>query len=118
MKDSRQLSTEDRKKLVQTIEESPSKRIIITHGTYTMPDTARYVKANLKRSDQIIILTASMIPLSGFSPSDGPFNLSFSVAESLHLDPGVYVCMNGRTFNPEEVVKLFNEGRFASVFNQ
>lgn len=77
MKDSRQLGENDRKEILKAIEESPSNKIIITHGTYTMPDTARYLKANLKRNDQTIILTGSMIPIKGFSPSDGTFNLGY-----------------------------------------
>lgn len=49
MKDSRKITNEDRKEVLKTIEESSSNRIIITHGTYTMPDTARYLRENLKR---------------------------------------------------------------------
>ncbi|MFA5829174.1 MAG: asparaginase domain-containing protein [Candidatus Gracilibacteria bacterium] len=49
MKDSRSLTQNDRKKILETIEKSVSKKIIITHGTYTMPDTAKYLQANLKR---------------------------------------------------------------------
>jgi len=118
MKDSREINEDDRKKLLKTIEESPSKKIIITHGTYTMPDTARYLKANLKRNDQTIILTGSMIPIKGFSPSDGTFNLGYSVAQAQKLEPGIYVCMNGKVFDPEEVMKIISEGRFTSIYNQ
>ena len=118
MKDSRSLNEQDRENVVRAIEDSKSNHIIITHGTYTMPDTARYIKANLKRKDQVIILTGSMIPIQGFSPSDGPFNLGYSIGELAHLEAGVFVCMNGRTFVPDEVMKLLNEGRFASVFNK
>lgn len=118
MKDSRQLNEADRKEILKTIEESPSNKIIITHGTYTMPDTARYLKANLKRNDQTIILTGSMIPIKGFSPSDGTFNLGYALAQAQTLKPGIYVAMNGKTFDPEEVIKIIQEGRFASIYNQ
>jgi len=117
MKDSRQLTQADQKKVLQVIEKSKSKKIIVTHGTYTMPDTARFLKANLKRKDQTIILTGSMIPISGFAPSDGPFSLGYAVAQLEHLPVGVYVCMNGRVFQPEEVTKIIHEGRFTSLFN-
>lgn len=117
MKDSRNLSHEDRRNILKTIENSSYTKILITHGTYTVPDTARYIKANLKRNDQIIVLTASMIPLSGFSPSDGPFNLGFAIAKLSDLKPGIYVCMNGHVFNPEEVEKNLSEGKFTSIFN-
>ena len=118
MKDSRELNENDRKELLKTIEESPSSKIIITHGTYTMPDSARYLKANLKRNDQTIVMTGSMIPIKGFSPSDGTFNLGFALAEVQSLEPKIYVCMNGKVFNPEEVMKIISEGRFSSIYNQ
>ena len=118
MKDSRELNEDDRKELLKTVEESPCNKIIITHGTYTMPDTARYLKANLKRNDQTIILTGSMTPIKGFSPSDGTFNLGYSVAQAQKLESGLYVCMNGKVFDPEEVMKIISEGRFASIYNQ
>src|SRR3990167_3438870 len=74
MKDSRKLTDEDRENILKAVEASGTDKIIITHGTYTMPVTARFLKENLKRTDQVIVLTASMIPINGFSPSDGPFS--------------------------------------------
>lgn len=116
MKDSRAISEEDRKNVLKTIEESKASKIIITHGTYTMPDTARFLKDNLKRTDQTIILTGSMVPIKGFDFSDGPFNLGFAFAQVQKLEPGIYVCMNARVFTPEEVAKNIEEGKFYSVF--
>lgn len=118
MKDSRALSPIDWKKIVSSIEESSATKIIVTHGTYTMPDTARFLEANIKRKDQTIVFTGSMIPLMGFAPSDAPFNLGYAIAKVLDLPPGIYVCMNGRTLQPNEVVKLISEGRFVSIFNE
>lgn len=118
MKDSRQMMTGDVRKVLATVEKSPSRHIIITHGTYTMPDTARYMEANLKRKDQTVIFTGSMIPLTGFAPSDAPFSLGFAIAEVQRLPAGIYVCMNGKVFRPHEVIKLLKEGRFASVFSR
>ena len=118
MKDSRSLTSKDLARLLNVIEKADSKKIIITHGTYTMPDTARYLEAGLKRKDQAIILTGAMIPLTGFSPSDAPFNLGYSLASVKILKPGVYVCMNGQIFMPKEVKKIISEGRFVSVFNE
>ncbi len=116
MKNSRALTKGDMQKVLETVENSQSQKIIITHGTYTMTDTAGLLKAKLKRNDQVIILTGSMIPLTGFSPSDAPFNLGFSMAKLEDLKEGVYVCMNGRIFVPEEVMKMISEGRFTSIF--
>lgn len=82
-----------------------------------MPDTARYLKANLKRNNQTVILTASMIPLKGFAPSDASFNLGFALAQVETLPAGIYVAIQGKVFQPEEVIKLVGEGRFTSIFN-
>lgn len=118
MKDSRNLDQNDRREVVRAILESEEKKIIVTHGTYTMPDTAKYLKVNLPEDfDKTIILTGSMTPLTGFSPSDSPFNLGFAFAKLEDAKPGIYVAMNGRLFSPEEVIKLLGEGRFSSVFS-
>lgn len=114
MKDSRALASADRKQLLEALESTPAKRIIITHGTYTMPVTARYLKKHLKRADQVIILTGSMIPLGGVSPSDGGFNLGYSVAQTQLLPSGIYVCMNGRVFEPQDVIKIIYRGVFGT----
>jgi L-asparaginase len=42
MKDSRDITSEDRNQILKTIEDSSHNKILITHGTYTMPDTARF----------------------------------------------------------------------------
>ena len=118
MKDSRKIVEEDWKNILESVENSESKRIIITHGTYTMAETAKYLKANLQRKDQTIIFTGSLIPIKGFTESDGPFNLGYSIAKLDDLQAGVYVCMNGQVFEPEEVAKLVSEGRFVSVFSK
>lgn len=116
MKDSRAITEEDRKNVLDTIEKSDATKIIITHGTYTMPDTARFLKDNLKRSNQTIVLTGSMVPIKGFDFSDGPFNLGYAIAQVQKLPAGVYVCMNARVFTPDEVAKNIAEGKFYSVF--
>ena len=118
MKDSREIDENDLRKMLETLEQSPNTRNVLTHGTYTMPDTARYLKANLQRKDQTIILTGSMIPIKGFAPSDGPFNLGFAISEVQHLPPGVYIAMNGRIFDADEATKIISEGRFVSLFNR
>lgn len=116
MKDSRDLNGEDLEKILESVEKSVSKYVIITHGTYTMPVTARYLENKLKRKDQNIILTGSMIPLED-SSSDAPFNLGYSLASLKTLNPGIYVCMNGRIFRPEEVEKDVSKERFVSNKN-
>ncbi len=118
MKDSRDLTKKDLKKILEAIKRSPYKRIIITHGTYTMSDTGRFLKANLGKTAKVVILTGSMIPLKGFSPSDAGFSIGYAIAKSECLKPGVYIAMNGRIFNPEEVMKITKEGKFTSIFSR
>ena len=118
MKDSRALTKNDMLRVARAVQKSPHKKIIISHGTYTMPDAAKLVKANLKKNDQTIIFTGSMIPLMGFAPSDASFNLGYAVARVQGLNSGIYVAMNGRLFTPDEVAKLLYEGRFFSVFGE
>ncbi|MCK5061383.1 asparaginase [Candidatus Parcubacteria bacterium] len=118
MKDSRDLNGTDRKNILETVKNSDSKRIIITHGTYTLPDTARYLQAQLKDHGKVIIFVCSMIPLEGFTPTDAGFNMGYAVAKSQELSEGIYVCMNGKLFVPDEIVKTLSEGRFGSIYTK
>lgn len=112
MKDSRDLTTTDIKKIYAVIAKSRSSKIIVTHGTYTMPRTARFLNERLGASDKTIVLTGSMIPLVGFTPSDAAFALGYAMAKVQELPPGVFVCMNGHTFEPDKVRKNVRKGRF------
>jgi L-asparaginase len=121
MKDSRDLTKENLQNICTAIENSHHKIFIITHGSYTMPNTAKFLQKNLKDKDKVIIITGAMIPLEGFSPTDASFNLGFAIAESQNLTNGIYVCMNGKMFLPDEIyipqkkVEFIKEGRFTSV---
>lgn len=120
LKDSCSLTSQDIEHVVRAVQESSHTKIIITHGTYTMPDTAKYLQANLTRTDQTIVFTGSMVPLKGFSGeySDAAFNLGYAIAKVEELEPGVYLAMNGRVFDPDEVAKNLGEGKFYSVFDR
>jgi L-asparaginase len=108
-KDSREITNSDRKKLVEAIESSPHKNIIITHGTFTMWQTAQYLEQYLSKEVQTehkkVILTGSMIPITGFTMSDAGFNLGFTIASFSGIKPGVYMCMNGGIFHSGEAEK-------------
>jgi L-asparaginase len=110
-KDSRSITQEDREKLVKAIETTPHKNILITHGTFTMRETAQYINQN-SFDDKKVILTGSMIPLTGFSSSDAGFNLGFAIASFMSIDPGVYLSMNGGVFKSDEVEKNVDLFRF------
>ncbi len=116
MKDSRQITDDDRQKVVDTIDNSKANKFLVTHGTYTMPNTARYIQKKLKRKDVAVVLTGSMVPMTGFDFSDGPFNLGYAISQLQVLSAGIYVCMNARVFNAGEVAKNTDEGKFYSVF--
>lgn len=68
MKDSREIDQSDREKICDLINNSSKKKFVITHGTYTLFDTAKFLDENIKRSDVVVTLTGSLIPLSGFAP--------------------------------------------------
>lgn len=118
MKDSRELTDDDRARLLQTVEAAEERKIIVTHGTYTMPITAQYLHKNLRKRFARIVLTGSLIPIFGMTNSDGPFNLGFALAAVNILPPDVYVCMNGRIFHANEVTKVTEEGVFRSVHDK
>ena len=86
-------------------------KIIITHGTDTMIDTAKTL-AN-KITNKIIILTGAMIPIK-FGSSDGLFNLGAAIGFVQSLNFGVYIAMNGKCFNYNEVIKNSETGEFES----
>jgi len=113
-KDSRDVTDEDRENLLTEIQNADEKGIVVTHGTFTLVETAKFVRDRLKSiSDKMIIFTASMIPIAGFAVSDAGFNLGFAVA-SVHdnFRCGVYICMNGALFNVDEAKKNVEEYRF------
>ncbi len=113
LKDSRDISYRDRKDILRAITASDNRRIVIPHGTYTMPDTGQFINEKLPEGhDKTVVLFGSMIPLNGFVPSDAPFNLGFATGAVLVLEPGVYLGMNTRIFNVEDVNKNREKGRF------
>lgn len=121
MKDSRDLTRKDLQKILKVIEKSSCKKIIITQGTYTMPATSKFIEKNLKDKSKTVVFTGAMFPLHGFVFTDAPFNLGFVLGRIQEVSPGVYVCMNGRVFEPKEVMKaiyqkVIFEGRFVSTF--
>lgn len=116
MKDSREVAREDVAACAQTIDATMQEsRFIVTHGTYTMPDSARMIQAKLQRQDAVVVLLGSMKPLYGFDATDAGFNLGFVLGQLNALQPGVYVAMHGRIFSADEISKTIAEGRFTSV---
>jgi L-asparaginase len=110
-KDSREITEADRNKLAQAITTTPHTNIVVTHGTFTMNDTAQFLQQH-DFGNKKIILTGSMIPITGFTVSDAGFNLGFVIASFVSVKPGVYLSMNGGIFSADEVSKNVELFRF------
>ncbi len=104
-KDSREITRGDLDRLWAAIKVSPHENILITHGTFTMADTAKFLDdvTAQEKLNKKIILTGAMVPIVGFSISDAAFNLGYSLASFQSVNPGVYICMNGGIFKHNEV---------------
>ncbi len=109
MIDSLDMSELDREVILRSCAESLEERIVISHGTDTMPETARYLGERIR--DKTIVLTGAMVPYT-FGSSDGLFNLGSALAFVQTLPHGVYVVMNGRCFDWDDVRKNRATGRF------
>jgi L-asparaginase len=112
LKDSHDLDDSDRLAILSACQLSEEDKIIITHGTDTMVQTARFLQDNM--DNKTIVLTGAMIPYV-FNKSDSLFNLGAAYAAVQCLATGVYITMNGRVFNAHEVVKNREEGIFEFI---
>jgi len=107
-KDSLEMNDEDRQQVLAAAGECDCDRIVITHGTDTMADTAA-VLASLK--DKTIVLTGAMQP-ARMRRTDAVFNVGFAWASVQLLPPGVYIAMNGEVFEAGAVRKNLQAQRF------
>jgi L-asparaginase len=112
MIDSLQMKDSDRELIAKHCSSAEENLIIITHGTDTMADTARVLAA--KKINKTIVITGAMIPYK-FGSSDGLFNLGSALAFVQTLPQGVYVAMNGRYFNWDNVRKNKKTGEFEEL---
>jgi L-asparaginase len=108
MIDSLDMSDADRELIVRGCREADEARILITHGTDTMVETARALASIPAKT---IVLTGAMIPYA-FGSSDGLFNLGSALSFVQALPPGVYIAMNGRCFEWDRVRKNRETGVF------
>jgi len=111
MIDSMEMSEADRAIIAHNCRRSQSDKILITHGTDTMVETATYL-ANQGIENKTIVITGALIPYAFGTSSDGFFNLGSSLAFVQILPPGVYVVMNGRYFLWNKVRKNTKTGFF------
>lgn len=107
--DSLDMTDSHRKKLLDHIIQSPYEKILITHGTDTMPETAEFLKANV--TDKTIVLTGAMIPYN-VANSDALFNLGSALMALQLQAQGVHIVIQGKAFLAGNVKKDRQAGRF------
>jgi L-asparaginase len=107
-KDSLDLTDEDRESIRRSIEAKPNRRVVVTHGTDTMTQTAR---ALVVIEGKTIVLTGALSP-ARFANTDAAFNVGMAFAAAQTLPAGVYIAMNGRVFDARRVRKDRDTNRF------
>lgn len=110
-KDSLDIVDADRADLAARVANAPHSRIVITHGTDTMTETARTLAVIPGKT---IVLVGALTP-ARFAESDAAFNLGMAFATAQIAPEGVYITMNGSVFHGDRVVKDRQDGRFVST---
>ena len=112
MVDSLEMTDQDRELIAYQCNTCEENKIVITHGTDTMAETARLLAQ--KVMNKTVVLTGAMIPIK-FGSSDGLFNLGSALAFAQSLPPDIYVAMNGRYFHWDNVKKNKETGVFEEM---
>lgn len=112
MVDSLDMTEADRETIAHNVLKADENRIVITHGTDTMVETAHVLAEKVK--DKTIVLVGAMIPYK-FGSSDGLFNLGSALAFVQTLPAGVYIAMNGRYFAWDNCRKNKQTGSFETI---
>lgn len=114
MIDSLEMGDDELSIIVYNCRKTDANRVLLTHGTDRMVDTAR-VLAEANIEGKTIVLTGAMIPYAFGTSSDGFFNLGSALAFVQVLPPGVYIVMNGRYFHWDRVRKNRQTGNFEEI---
>ena len=109
-KDSLEITTEDRELIMKTIASSDASKVLLTHGSDTMPETGRYLGTI---SGKAIVLTGSYRP-ERFNGSDADFNIGTAIGALNMIEEGTYIAMNGLITRPEGLGKDPKTGKFHS----
>jgi len=112
LKDSLQMRSEDREEILKKCIDCLENRIIITHGTDTMVETARVLGKSLK--GKTVVVVGALIPYA-FGASDALFNLGCAFSAVQTLPGGVYITMNGKIFHWDHVRKNRESGEFEEI---
>jgi L-asparaginase len=114
MIDSLEMTDADRALIVEQCRQASESRIVVTHGTDTMVETAAALATALAASGKTVVLTGAMVPYA-FGSSDGLFNLGSALSFAQTLPAGVYLAMNGRCFEWNRVRKNRETGMFEAI---
>jgi L-asparaginase len=112
LKDSLDFEEADRQLIANACNETTASKILITHGTDTMSNTASYLAKHCP--NKTIVLTGAMVPYK-FGSSDGMFNLGSALAFVQVLPTGIFIAMNGKIFEADKVIKNTNRGEFENI---
>lgn len=112
MIDSLDMTEADRKIIAESCKKAQADRILVTHGTDTMVETAKIVAEAAK--DKTVVFLGALIPFA-FGSSDGLFNLGAAIGAVQVLPAGIYVCMNGKIFPHDKVKKNRTTGEFEEI---
>ena len=110
-KDSLDMDESDREWVLHHVAADPHAKILITHGTDTMIETAQALSVI---TDKCVVLTGAMEP-ARFKSSDAVFNIGVAIGAVAALPNGVYIAMNGRVFNPFKCRKNRDKRMFEEV---
>ena len=110
-KDSLDMTDQDRQMVFDRVAADEHRRIILTHGTDTMIQTAKKLTII---PDKTIVLTGALAP-ARFKSSDAAFNIGCAIGAVQILDPGVHIAMNGRIFHPDRVRKNLDRNWFEAI---
>ena len=112
LKDSLQMTSEDREEILKKCIDCLENKVIVTHGTDTMVETAQVLGKHVR--GKTIVLVGAMIPYA-FGASDALFNLGCAFSAVQALPQGVYITMNGRNFTWDNVRKNQESGDFEEI---
>ncbi len=110
--DSLDMTESQRQEILQRCKDSKEEKIIVTHGTDTIVETAKLLGENIK--DKTIVLTGAMVPFR-FKDSDTLFNLGGAFAAVQTLPGGVFIAMQGKVFTWDKVKKNREIGEFQEL---
>ncbi len=114
LKDSLQMRWEDREEILKKCINCIENRVIVTHGTDTMVETARLLGDKVR--GKTVVLIGALIPYA-FGASDALFNLGCAFSAVQALQQGVYITMNGKIFYWDNVKKNKGTGEFEELLH-